>query len=145
MGFSEIVSVTYFSYLSNVSLPDRRLACWQTDRGLRGLCLTMNYLTKPLICYEGCGPWSRGCHPQQQVTVGDCTTVYVLIFTVYKFSLYSRMNPGPRKLILAKFVLALFRYLYPTIIRPTAISWTPKAIKNIVTLILTRAATRNVH
>ena len=42
-------------------------------------------------------------------------TIYVLIFVVYIFSLYLRMNPRPRKLILAKkIVLALFRYLYPT-------------------------------
>ena len=32
----------------------------------------------------------------------DFTTVYVLIFAVYKFSLYLRMNPRPQKLILAK-------------------------------------------
>ena len=39
----------------------------------------------------------------------------------------------------------LFWHCFATCIRPTAISWTPKAIKNIVTLILTCAATQNVH
>ena len=63
-------------------------------------------------------------------------TVYVLIFAVYKFSLYSRMNPRTRKLNTRE---NLSWHCFATCIRPTAISWTPKAIKNIVTLILSHA------
>ena len=36
-------------------------------------------------------------------------------------------------------------HCFATYIRPTAISWSPKAIKNIVILILTCAATQNVR
>ena len=57
----------------------------------------MNYLTKSLICYEGCGPWSRDCHPQQ-VAVGDCTTVYLLIFAVYKFFAIFANEPWTAKI-----------------------------------------------